>query len=33
VMKAPAASNWILVGFLLESIRRIRVEIMGETTD
>ena len=33
VMKAPAASNWILVGFLLESIRRIRVEIMGESVD
>ena len=28
-LKAPSASNWILVGFLLESLRRIRAEIMG----
>jgi uncharacterized membrane protein YgaE (UPF0421/DUF939 family) len=33
VMRAPAASNWILVGFLLESLRRIRLEIMGEPED
>lgn len=28
-LKAPSASNWILVGFLLESLRRVRSEIMG----
>ena len=34
-LKAPSASNWILVGFLLESLHRVRAEIMetGEDAD
>ena len=32
-LKAPAGANWILVGFYLESLRRIRAEIMGEESD
>jgi uncharacterized membrane protein YgaE (UPF0421/DUF939 family) len=32
-LKAPAGVNWVLVGFLLESLRRIRAEIMGAETD
>lgn len=32
-LKAPTGANWILVGFFLESLRRIRAEIMGEETD
>lgn len=32
-LTAPAGANWILVGFFLESLRRIRAEIMGAETD
>jgi uncharacterized membrane protein YgaE (UPF0421/DUF939 family) len=32
-LKAPAGVNWVLVGFLLESLHRIRAEIMGAETD
>jgi uncharacterized membrane protein YgaE (UPF0421/DUF939 family) len=32
-LSAPAGSNWVLVGFLLESLRRVRAEIMGEESE
>ncbi len=32
-LKAPTGANWILVGFLLESLRRIRSEIMSVEDD
>ncbi len=32
-LKAPAGTNWVLVGFLLESLRRIRAEIIGTDED
>jgi uncharacterized membrane protein YgaE (UPF0421/DUF939 family) len=32
-LSAPAGSNWVLVGFLLESLRRVRAEIMGDESD
>jgi hypothetical protein len=32
-LKAPTGVNWVLVGFFLESLRRIRAEIMGAETD
>jgi uncharacterized membrane protein YccC len=32
-LKAPTGANWVLVGFLLESLRRIRAEIVGVETD
>lgn len=32
-LKAPTGANWVLVGFYLESLRRIRAEIMGEESD
>lgn len=32
-LKAPTGVNWVLVGFFLESLRRIRAEIMGADGD
>lgn len=32
-LKAPTGVNWVLVGFLLETLRRVRAEIMGAETD
>lgn len=32
-LSAPAGANWVLVGFLLESLRRVRAEIMGVDED
>jgi uncharacterized membrane protein YgaE (UPF0421/DUF939 family) len=32
-IKAPSGGNWILIGFLLENLRRIRQEIMGSEVD